>query len=583
MPSLFHKILHRKSKSTSSSAASPSSPASKSTPNLAQSTSSKNGSSSRLLRRAPSASVGGRGKGEWGAMQGEVVPPTPPKPTFGSVRQNGVSATSPQRAQFDTGISPDAGRREEEDVVVIDPSRDPRHSQPQSRSRFSPPNSADSNATTSTSLSQDSTVVPGTNGLKRGGTLRSVRKLEEEGRMDDFPSPPTRQNELTLPSAGQGQGYEARTSPGLAIPVGSGTWIPSQHSPSSSSLSPPSPEQPLSDGFSRLAIDPRQGSRDAREKEAALAAGRAPSAAATSTAGHSAYETAPSSPIGETASLIESDTATERGVPVTAYSYAAQEATEDPLAALEEHRRVLSDRLHSEISSNSASYPILTDEGQETFKRAGMDGLVGTPGTVDIQTRWLEPVIQEHTRPQVHTEYTTVIDRHIIHHHTHPKIQPVEDPSPTTQPPKHRIFSPQTNSWHELSPASARLVLGDDVFFNGPQEAREERFSLLPGFGKMLPADEGRWTKDAGGEWVERPKEKVVYEDVPGGEEEGEGGYRWGRGNGKVWEREYPLGATAEEKGDWKDVLGLRSGKSGMSEISGGLPRSGSQSVGVAL
>ncbi|WVQ75316.1 hypothetical protein IAR50_004932 [Cryptococcus sp. DSM 104548] len=610
MPSILQKILHRKSKSTSSPSPTPSSPASKSTPNLnlaQQSRSSKNASSLRLLRRTPSASAGGSpkgggGRGEWGAMEGEVVPPTPPKPTFShsvNGRQNGngtgISATSPRRAQFYSGNSTapqSAGRREEEDVVIIDPSRDPRHltsqsqspSQPPSRSRFSPPNSADSNATTSTSQSQDGTIVPGTNGmLKRGGTLKSVRKLEEEGRMDEFPSPPSRGGELlSEQGAGQGQvkgqGFEARTSPGLAIPVGSGTWIPS-HSPSSTS--PVSPSEPISDGFSRLSLQPSQNTQfnDQQERELALAAGRAPSAAATSTAGgHSAYATAPSSPAGETASLVGSDTATERNVPHSqTFKYAAQDEEEDPLTALEQHRRLLSDKLHSQISSNASSHPPLTAQGRETFERAGMKGLIGMPGTVDIQTRWLEPIVQEHIRPQKHTEYTTVIDRHIMHYHTYPKIQPVEDPSSTLQQPKHRIFSPQTNSWHELSPASARLVLGDDVFLNGPQEKREERFSLLPGFGKMLPSDEKRWKKQDG-EWIERKEGegRVVYEDVPGGETEDESGFRWGRGNGKVWEREYPLGASGEEeKGDWKDVLAL--------EKSGGLPRSGSQSVGVAL
>ncbi|WVQ83771.1 hypothetical protein IAT38_005915 [Cryptococcus sp. DSM 104549] len=291
-------------------------------------------------------------------------------------------------------------------------------------------------------------------------------------------------------------------------------------------------------------------------------------------------------------------------------------------AALDAQRHSLITDIRSASQARTHSGgapPTLSQEGHEVFRKAGMEDLVGTKGTVDVKTRWMKPIVQEHIRPKVHTEYTTVIERHNHSHHIHPKILPVADPSPTLLPPKHRIFSPLTNSWHELDEASARSVLGDDVFLHGEQERREVRRAALPGLGEMHEGEREKWREGEGG-WefigggeAARGSSDVGLRSTTGGgesyeyggygtqdlegEEEGgdveEDGFRWGKGRGKVWEREYRVG---EEKTGWQEVvkgkLGLdRRGESGVGSGPGaglfgheGEDEEGEvQTVGVAL
>lgn len=141
------------------------------------------------------------------------------------------------------------------------------------------------------------------------------------------------------------------------------------------------------------------------------------------------------------------------------------------------------------------------------------------------------------------------------------------------------------NKWHEVDEATAREVLGDDVFENGPKEVREKRFSLLPGLGEMRKEDQDKW-RLVNGKWVEIADVREPYNGRLGGEQEDEDGFLWGQGNGKVWEREYTVGETVS---DWKEVakeklgLGHKNTESTKKIQTDQVPRSASQSVGVAL
>ncbi|ORX37370.1 hypothetical protein BD324DRAFT_681266 [Kockovaella imperatae] len=148
---------------------------------------------------------------------------------------------------------------------------------------------------------------------------------------------------------------------------------------------------------------------------------------------------------------------------------------------LEESRRSLVESIIKETQERKAAKGDLTDEAREIFRRAGLEESLLKTNTVDIKTKWLEPVIQEHIIPRERHEYITIIDRHIHRHHVYPKIQPIEDPDPIILETRHRIFSPKTGHWHEvIGDDAARAILGEDVFTNGPKEVRMKRARALP-------------------------------------------------------------------------------------------------------
>lgn len=98
---------------------------------------------------------------------------------------------------------------------------------------------------------------------------------------------------------------------------------------------------------------------------------------------------------------------------------------------LDESRKEMVDGLFASAKANKQHGP-LSKEGVEIFGKAKMADLVGKEDTVEIKTKWLKPIVQaslsiqggvtfaneqERIIPRVHTIYTTVIDRHVHHHH----------------------------------------------------------------------------------------------------------------------------------------------------------------------
>jgi hypothetical protein len=81
-----------------------------------------------------------------------------------------------------------------------------------------------------------------------------------------------------------------------------------------------------------------------------------------------------------------------------------------------------------ESKARKAQQPVLTEFGRDVFRVGRIEHVLGTPNTVEVHTRWLEPVIQvrynvtmtdrqEHVRPFEHTEFFTVINRDIHKYH----------------------------------------------------------------------------------------------------------------------------------------------------------------------
>jgi hypothetical protein len=96
-------------------------------------------------------------------------------------------------------------------------------------------------------------------------------------------------------------------------------------------------------------------------------------------------------------------------------------------SSLKEQRQDLVGEVVEEARQNKK--PPLDEAGRETFKQAGFSERIDTKGDVEVDTRWLKPVIQvsllymprsdwqETIIHKEHTEYTTVIDREIHIHH----------------------------------------------------------------------------------------------------------------------------------------------------------------------
>ncbi|OXG23672.1 hypothetical protein C367_03649 [Cryptococcus neoformans Ze90-1] len=661
MPNIISKILHRKSKSSSSAGTSPS-PASKSTPNLSRSTPtpSQSPTTPTKSRQTPSATLNSSSvrnlvdspQLDVAAAQSKDLPDIP---SFAAVQASSKNQQllnqSPNSSRVLPTKSSSPVGQDEGDVVVIDKSSDPHMPEETSletrpldemvgktsgqiipsredggafggghQTESSDPHSSTEDSTEAQrhdalsvkSLNQPLQPVDNGGDLKRGKTTRSLQGVENTQKISEFPSPPERPeniSHLNGDNANQDLSY-------LADLVSTGETTATQDG--------------INDKFSTLTINSRQP-----QAHPEYDFPRAPSAAGSST-GTSTYATAFSTPMADAVSLAPSDTTAravegaslERGVtpirmaaapnaitaipttdalarnttsanstsvPTTTTSAtpadnaiipaSEQEKEGRNLDVLEQHRAELNDKIDAGRSARAKERQPLTKEGYEVFEKAGMKDLVGKADTIETNTRWLEPVVQEHIRPQVHTEYATNIDREIHVYHEYPRILPVEDPNPIIQPTKHRIFSAVDNKWHEVDEATAREVLVDDVFENGPKEVREKRYSLLPGLGEMRKEDQDKW-KLVNGQWVEITGVKEPFKGRPGGEQEDENGFLWGQGNGKVWEREYTLGETVS---DWKEIakekLGLehKSTESTKEVQTDPVPRSASQSVGLAL
>ncbi|KAE8543343.1 hypothetical protein D1P53_000045 [Cryptococcus gattii VGV] len=676
MPNIISKILHRKNKSSSSAGTSPS-PASKSTPNVPQSTQTPSGSPTTptTSRHTSPATPGSRPArnlvyspgSDVAAAQSKDLPDVPSSAAVqdSSRSQQPLSQSLNNKEVLPTK-SASPGGRDEGDVVVIDRSSDPRirpldetdgktpGQMPQSRedggapggdhqidsSDLHSPREASKEAQRLNGPSEKSlnqTLQPVENGgnLKSPTTDGSLQRAENTQKISELPSPSERSENifhLNGGEANQDLSYLADlvstgettpgSTPGIAVPVAGGAWVQSNDRSLVTGGG-------INDKFSALPINSRQP-----QAHPEYDFPRAPSAAGSSTE-TSTYATAFSTPAADTVSLAPSDTTAraveggslERGVAPTGVDAASNTTSAGPTAGdlardtttmaqtsfpatatsatptdnviapereqkegnslevLEKHRAELNDKIKEGLSARSKERQPLTEEGCEVFEKAGMKDLVGKADTIETNTKWLEPVVKEHIRPQVHTEYTTNIDREIHIYHEYPRILPVADPNPTTQPAKHRIFSIVDNKWHEVDETTAREALGDDVFENGPKEVREKRYSLLPGLGEMRKEDQDKW-RLVNGQWVEITGDREPSESRPGGEQEDDNGFLWGKGNGKVWEREYTLGETAS---DWKEVakeklgLGHKRTENTKEVQTDQVPRSASQSVGVAL
>lgn len=187
--------------------------------------------------------------------------------------------------------------------------------------------------------------------------------------------------------------------------------------------------------------------------------------------------------------------------------------------ALERERKEMVKKIVDDVNGRMGQEKGLSEFGKDVFNRSGFRDKIGLGSTVDVHTKWMEPVVKEHIRIIERHVYTIIINQEVHKYHIYPKIQPIFDPEPIMLEPRHRIFSPYDNEWHEvIGDAAAIAILGEDVFYNGAKTVREVRKSVLPGFEKE------------------------------NGEIE-EGGV--GRGLGRVREREGMLGG---KWGPWKDA-----------------------------
>lgn len=251
MPNIISKILHRKSKSSSSAGTSPS-PASKSTPNLSRSTQtpSQSPTTPAKSRHTPPTTVGSRSArnlvnspGPDVAAQSKDLPDIP---SFAAVQ---ASSRNQQRLNQ----SPNSSRvlptkfaspvgQDEEDVVVIDKSSDPRLPEETSlekrpldemvrktsgqigRSRedggafgrghqtesFDPHSSTEASFETrgpeglsEKSLNQTLQPIESGGDLKKGKTTRSLQGAENTQKISEFPSPPERPENISRLNGGE--------------------------------------------------------------------------------------------------------------------------------------------------------------------------------------------------------------------------------------------------------------------------------------------------------------------------------------------------------------------------------------------
>lgn len=222
------------------------------------------------------------------------------------------------------------------------------------------------------------------------------------------------------------------------------------------------------------------------------------------------------------------------------------------------------DGIVSKAREHKQGQPSLSEEGRRVFQQAGLGDNLEQGSSVEVRTKWLEPVVQETIIRKERTEYTTILDREIHKYHIYPKIQPIYDPQPAVLPTRHRIFSPADGHWHEvIGDEAAIAILGEDVFYNGPQERREKRELALPA---LDPAERARAAKE-----LQVEAEALEADGVR---------------HGRVLERE---GVRGAEMGEWHQI---KDGRYGELTTSGALPLqekldweddSGVRTMGVAI
>jgi len=96
------------------------------------------------------------------------------------------------------------------------------------------------------------------------------------------------------------------------------------------------------------------------------------------------------------------------------------------------------------------------------FDSIGWTDRLGILDTVEMDTQYLELVVQEHVRPIEHIIYTTLIYREIHRYHIYPYIQPIVDPNPTVLATRHFFPDPSIPPSADGRPAY-RVVYGDEA------------------------------------------------------------------------------------------------------------------------
>lgn len=246
MPNIISKILHRKSKSSSSAGTSPS-PASKSTPNLSRSTPtpSQSPTTPTKSRQTPSATLNSSSvrnlvdspQLDVAAAQSKDLPDIP---SFAAVQASSKNQQllnqSPNSSRVLPTKSSSPVGQDEGDVVVIDKSSDPHMPEETSletrpldemvgktsgqiipsredggafggghQTESSDPHSSTEDSTEAQrhdalsvkSLNQPLQPVDNGGDLKRGKTTRSLQGVENTQKISEFPSPPERPENIS--------------------------------------------------------------------------------------------------------------------------------------------------------------------------------------------------------------------------------------------------------------------------------------------------------------------------------------------------------------------------------------------------
>lgn len=96
----------------------------------------------------------------------------------------------------------------------------------------------------------------------------------------------------------------------------------------------------------------------------------------------------------------------------------------------------------------------------EIFGRAGWSDRIGVRDTLDVHTKVLPPVIQEHVRPVETVIYQLMIFREVHKYHIYPYIQPIRDPDPKVLPTRHLFRDRDGNLREVYGDEAAERVLG---------------------------------------------------------------------------------------------------------------------------
>ena len=84
---------------------------------------------------------------------------------------------------------------------------------------------------------------------------------------------------------------------------------------------------------------------------------------------------------------------------------------------LNEQRAEMVQGINESIQVRKGDQGGLTAQGEDIFRQAGMEDAIGVKDTIDVQARYLKPVVQERIVRKEHTDYMTVINREVHKYH----------------------------------------------------------------------------------------------------------------------------------------------------------------------